>query len=215
MFSNLKKQKEVYPISSLYHVWMVVGLMVEDVKSVAKPQLMVPAPDVLTCSGRLSLLELPCLESDELENEMFVRFSERARVVFQHLNADAKNRIWQHLLHEEEMFNSRINLFFVAQSLLLASFSVMYGKITAVQSIVYIFAGVIFSFLWLSVNQRQLYHLEAISEIAKVTCHEFIFVCESHKRHPRFSKITLYLLAFVMPLTTLAVWITLLLGTWW
>lgn len=128
---------------------------------------------------------------------------------FRYYSPEEQRRRWEHLLHEETTFNTRLTLFFLAETLLFATFGDLLGRIGRFQSVSFVLSGLAFSCLWCSVNYRQLRHLECSMESAKAAIPDYRETCASSKRHPLLSRLTLRLLAFSLPSMTFALWLIL------
>jgi hypothetical protein len=70
-------------------------------------------------------------------------------------DADAANRIWQHGMHEEQLFHNRLNYFSFLETGLLTICAVLYNKEPALALFLPLcVVGLLFTFLWLLIQIR-------------------------------------------------------------
>lgn len=71
------------------------------------------------------------------------------------IDQELRRRLWEHALHEENAYNGRLNLFLVAEAMLLAFYAQL-GRDFAKPSLIALgILGVLLTALWIAVNVRQ------------------------------------------------------------
>lgn len=70
-------------------------------------------------------------------------------------DADAANRVWQHGIHEEQLFHNRLNYFSFLETGLLSLCAILYNKEPALALFVPLaVVGLLFTLLWLLIQTR-------------------------------------------------------------
>ena len=79
---------------------------------------------------------------------------------------DQANRLWEHGLHEDSVFNERQNYFLVAESMLLVAYATLLSAQQPKIFIAKVIAsfGVLLTLAWIYVNARQWYVLRHLRE---------------------------------------------------
>lgn len=78
-------------------------------------------------------------------------------------SADAANRVWQHGMHEEELFHNRLNYFSFLETGLLTICAVLYNKEPALALFLPLtLLGLLFTLLWLLIQTRHWAYCEHV-----------------------------------------------------
>ena len=78
-------------------------------------------------------------------------------------DADAANRVWQHGMHEEQLFHNRLNYFSFLETGLLTLCAVLYNKEPALALFVPLaVVGLLFTLLWLLIQTRHWAYCEHV-----------------------------------------------------
>ena len=123
------------------------------------------------------------------------------------------NRRWQHGLHEDEVFNNRLNFFLLFESILLSVFGAIGGSsvrnLLALRSIGLF--GAAFALLWIFVQARSLEVVVSLQAELKELDPRY------RKHREKFEKrgfSTTKLLTYLLPVLMLGLWIALLWSAW-
>jgi hypothetical protein len=130
---------------------------------------------------------------------------------------DEKERLWQHTLHEDTLFNERLNLFLVMQGLLLAVVGVMFqrpGQDTLPVIRIIVVAGLLLTLVSWRVQARQKLKLEILIDEVEVAFPEFKTQQLLTAPPKWFPVSNTTLLAHAIPLILLFVWVLLLVVSW-
>lgn len=100
------------------------------------------------------------------------------------LENDQINRLWQHALHEDEVFNSRLNFFLVFESILLGVVGLMYGKSVAEMLMLRIFIvlGILVTIMWGYIQANQKHLLDILITRLKDEVPEYKITVEKRKQ---------------------------------
>jgi hypothetical protein len=129
------------------------------------------------------------------------------------ISDDALNRRWQHGLHEDEVFNNRLNFFLLFESILLSVFGSVSGNSSGnvwVLRSIGLF-GAVFALLWIYVQARSLKIVKAL--IAELEGLDPLFQKHRKKFEKRLFSTT-ELLTYLLPLLVLGLWAALLVSAW-
>jgi hypothetical protein len=122
---------------------------------------------------------------------------------------DESERLWQHALHEDTLFNERLNIFLVMQGLLLAVVGVMFqrtGGNTRFIVQVIASAAMVLTILWWRVQARQKYKIDVLVEELKPKFPGFADL-QARTKPPRWLPVSnAALLANAFPVALLIVW---------
>lgn len=78
-------------------------------------------------------------------------------------DADAANRVWQHGMHEEQLFHNRLNYFSFLETGLLSICAIMYNKEPALGLFLPLtLVGLLFTLLWLLIQTRHWAYCEHV-----------------------------------------------------
>jgi hypothetical protein len=78
-------------------------------------------------------------------------------------DADAANRVWQHGMHEEQLFHNRLNYFSFLETGLLTLCAIMYNKEPALGLFLPLcVVGLLFTLLWLLIQTRHWAYCEHV-----------------------------------------------------
>lgn len=116
----------------------------------------------------------------------------------------ATKRLWEHLLHDDDIFNHRLSFFLVNQSVLVAVVGLLYQK-NANNSFMLVLSGmgVLLTLVWQYVQARQYYILKKLKARVKEKALEYKETVEIRQgRWPVSSTVLLTLL----PLLFLFLW---------
>ena len=127
---------------------------------------------------------------------------------------DQINRLFQHGLHEDNVFTERSNYFLMAESLLVVAYTGLLsgmsagsspakaGSIIGIARTLAAF-GFLLTILWIYVNQRQRYVLKHIKERAREILPEYKVTYET-RNNWRIS--STWLMAYAVPLLIAVMW---------
>ncbi|HEX8846870.1 MAG TPA: hypothetical protein VF791_19660 [Pyrinomonadaceae bacterium] len=129
------------------------------------------------------------------------------------MKADEINRLWEHGMHEDTIFNDRLNFFLIFESVLLGVVGMLYSKQPPVMKsvpVVIVCLGFCITIIWGYIQARQRSTLHRLIERLEENLPEFR---ETHaplagKKWRRISGT--WLLAYFIPFLVALVWIALL-----
>jgi hypothetical protein len=120
------------------------------------------------------------------------------------------DRAWQHALHEENVFNERLNFFLVAEAMLLVFHAEVIGKIGDDELLAIGVLGLVITFLWVIINVRQIADLEVAKRELRLCVPEQAQRMEAQKGLLRGSAGVI--LGYLVPLAVGSIWIALIVG---
>jgi hypothetical protein len=126
---------------------------------------------------------------------------------------DESERLWQHALHEDTLFNERLNVFLVMQGILLAVVGVVLQRPGIdTHPIARIIAGaaVVLTLLWWRVQVRQRKKVDTIVEELKTPFPKLATLLEATKPPKWLPASNSSILAHGFPVTLLVVWTVIL-----
>lgn len=129
------------------------------------------------------------------------------------MDPDQIRRLWEHGLHEENVFNDRLNFFLIFESVLLGVVGMLYSKQPAVmKSVLVIMAclGFLITIIWGYIQARQRSILKRLIERLEQHLPEFRETHAVLKRKKWRRLSSTVLLAHVIPLLISLVWLALL-----
>ena len=129
------------------------------------------------------------------------------------LEAEAIRRLWEHGLHEDTMFNDRLNFFLIFESVLLGVVGMLYGKQPPIMKPILLllgFLGLFITIIWGYVQSRQRSTLQRLIDRLQENLPEFreTYSPLDQKRWRRISGT--WLLTYLIPFLVALIWIALL-----
>ena len=120
-----------------------------------------------------------------------------------------KDRFFQHVLHEYNVFNERLNFFLVFESVSLGVIGALYANSHSDNRPAQFLAlfGLLVSLLWLYVQARQKSLLDSNRARAVAGLPDYAFMVRYRRRWPIS---TVWLLAYFLPFLVLLMWLALL-----
>ena len=128
------------------------------------------------------------------------------------LDNDQKNRLWQHKMHEETTFNSRLNFFLVFESVLLSVVGLLSSKAASPNKVVLISIislGFILTILWGYIQAKNKSNTEIIRALVVKALPEYRIVSTQLAKWPIP---TMPLLTYGIPILVGLIWIALLIA---
>jgi hypothetical protein len=131
------------------------------------------------------------------------------------LTSEQADRLWQHGLHEDNVFNDRINFFLVIEAILLGSVATLFGQISANGRFVllaFIAFGFILTLIWWYVSARHMYVLEGLRKRAREVFPEYAAtrtMREGERERKRWLVSANWLLAHAVPVIFILIWVVL------
>jgi hypothetical protein len=126
------------------------------------------------------------------------------------LDAEQRARTWEHGLHEDKVFNDRLNFFSFLESALLGIFGVLYSKQPpAPKSFLYSLAGlgIASTLIWLSIQLRQMFYLNHLASKHAEILPEFRDTLDGFSKNKWWRRFSVTpLLAIFIPILFLIVW---------
>jgi hypothetical protein len=119
----------------------------------------------------------------------------------------ARNRIWQHRLHEDLVINDRQNFFLVAESLLIVAFSELYTH--AAPAVIVAGAGLVLTIVWAYVAKRMLAIVEGVDRRAREELPDFAETVRARSPWLSRSLRSSHVFAYVVPVILSILWIVL------
>lgn len=129
------------------------------------------------------------------------------------LTPDQVARLWEHGMHEDKIFNNRLNFFLVLESVLLGVVAMLFGQNNPSSNRdfvlrVFMFTGLAITLLWAYVSARQKYVFDSLKERLREHLPEYAGTVRARKR-ARWPLSNNTLLAYVVPETFIVIWIIL------
>jgi len=129
------------------------------------------------------------------------------------LKPDQINRLWEHGMHEDTVFNDRLNFFLIFESVLLGVVGMLYGKQPPVMKevlITIVCLGLLITIIWGYIQARQRSTLNRLIERLEEHLPEFRETYEplDRKKWRRLSGT--WLLTYFIPLLVVLIWVALL-----
>ena len=128
------------------------------------------------------------------------------------LDNEQKNRLWQHKINEEAVFNSRLNFFLVFESVLLSVVGLLSSKAASPNKVVLISIislGFILTILWGYIQAKNKSNNEIIRALAVKALPEYRMVRTQLAKWP---VPTMPLLTYGIPILVGLIWIALLIA---
>ncbi|UBF27606.1 hypothetical protein K9N68_06690 [Kovacikia minuta CCNUW1] len=119
--------------------------------------------------------------------------------------------LFEHVLHEDTMFNDRLNFFLIFESVIMGIVGVLYQKSTPSLPIIrtLIVLAIILTFIWGYVQARQKWMLDCLTARSLKEMDDYRAIVEERKRG-KWPIGNLALLAYVVPTVVVVLWLTLL-----
>lgn len=118
---------------------------------------------------------------------------------------------WQHVLHEEDVFNDRLNFFLLAEAMLLVFHAEVIGKIGESSLLMIGLLGLVITILWVVINARQISDLEqAKTKCRSCLAHYKDYDEQAEKMRGRLRRSALPILGYAVPFLIALIWIALI-----
>jgi hypothetical protein len=127
------------------------------------------------------------------------------------LDNEELRRLWEHRLHVDNEFYSRLNFFLIFESVLLGVVGALYSKTNQIMFVLRVIAilGFCITLVWAYVQARHTYLLDAINARCIEVMPEYRATIEYWKK-TKWPLSTRWLLAYVIPILIALVWIILI-----
>ncbi|HEV7902641.1 MAG TPA: hypothetical protein VGO96_02280 [Pyrinomonadaceae bacterium] len=126
------------------------------------------------------------------------------------LEAEQRARTWEHGLHEDKLFNDRLNFFSFLESALLGIFGVLYSKQpSAPKSFLYSLGGLglASTLIWLFIQLRQMFYLKHLVSKSIKILPEFRETLDGFSKNKWWRRFSVTrLLAVFIPVLFFIVW---------
>jgi hypothetical protein len=119
--------------------------------------------------------------------------------------------LFEHILHEDTVFNERLNFFLVFESVIIGIVGVLYQKSTPSMLIIrtLIVLAIVLTGIWGYVQARQKYIIDRLAARSLKTMPEYKSIVE--ERNKAWWPVgNLWVLAYVVPIVVAFLWVTLL-----
>lgn len=130
------------------------------------------------------------------------------------LKPEEINRLWQHGMHEDKMFNDRLNFFLIFESVLLGVVGSLYGKQpSAMKPILVVLAilGLALTIIWSFIQAKQRSTLKTLMRLLEDNLPEFKETWDE-LRTKKWRRVSgTWVLTYLIPFLVAVVWIALLL----
>ncbi|GGA02927.1 hypothetical protein GCM10010923_09690 [Blastomonas marina] len=119
-------------------------------------------------------------------------------------------RSWSHALHEENVFNERLNFFLLAQAMLLVFYATAIADVSRWTLVAISACGVVLTVFWLLINIRQAGDLEDAKRRMKKCLPDYAEYCRRSSEERGFYRNLLPVLSHGVPLVVGLIWVALL-----
>lgn len=120
---------------------------------------------------------------------------------------DRIDKLWQHGLHEDSVFNERLNFFLVFETVLLGVVGMLFGSANSTEGIIKLFVtlGFVLTLMWMYVQARQKSVVEGLRQTLRELDkgYDEAITQRDSKRWPISST---WLLTYFIPLSVLLIW---------
>lgn len=124
---------------------------------------------------------------------------------------DECTRAWEHLLHDENVFNDRLNFFLLAEAMLLVFHAEVIGKVSGAGLLAIGSLGVVITVLWLVINARQIADFEdAKAKAASYLADYGTYARGADDQRGRLRRSAAPILGYAVPAVVLLIWIALI-----
>ena len=129
----------------------------------------------------------------------------------ENLDNEELRRMWEHRLHVDNEFYSRLNFFLIFESVLIGSVGALYSKTNQVMLVLRViaFLGLGITLVWAYVQARHKYLLDAINALCREKMPEYKATIEYFNK-TKWPLSTRWLLAYVIPTLIVLVWVILI-----
>jgi len=129
----------------------------------------------------------------------------------ENLDNEELRRMWEHRLHVDNEFYSRLNFFLIFESVLIGSVGALYSKTNQVMLMLRViaFLGLGITLVWAYVQARHKYLLDAINALCREKMPEYKATIEYFNK-TKWPLSTRWLLAYVIPTLIVLVWVILI-----
>jgi hypothetical protein len=127
------------------------------------------------------------------------------------------DRLWQHGLHEDTVFNERLNFFLVFESVLLGLIAMLFDREPAIYKwvlVLLVCLGLAVTLVWSYIQAKQRLILKTLSGRLRRTLPEYRETLEELERHRWRIVSGTALMAYFIPGLIALVWIGLLVIVW-
>lgn len=124
-------------------------------------------------------------------------------------DAEAKQRMWSHALHEDTVFNDRLNFFLVFESVLFGVLGAFYTRPEIDARIVQLISlfGLAVSLIWFYIQVRGHYLSNSLKMRDRLIFEDYKLAVEQRRWWPFH---VMWLLTYILPLLVISAWICLL-----
>ena len=120
-------------------------------------------------------------------------------------------RAWQHALHEENVFNDRLNFFLLAEAMLLVFHAEVIGKVGQTGLLLIGALGVVMTILWVIINKRQIGELEDAKAKLRICLPDYrSFDAAAEMTRKRMRRSAAPILGYMVPVVVAAIWVALI-----
>lgn len=119
--------------------------------------------------------------------------------------------LWHHALHEDNIFNDRLNFFLVIESILLAVIAMLFEHTNTNKEIIlrlFMGLGFFLTIIWTFVSARQMYILNLIRNRIKNNIQNYANTIKELEKI-KWSLSNTLLLSYFIPFTFIVIWILL------
>jgi hypothetical protein len=129
----------------------------------------------------------------------------------ENLDNEELRRMWEHRLHVDNEFYSRLNFFLIFESVLIGAVGALYSKANQVMLVLRViaFLGLGITLVWSYVQARHKYLLDAINALCREKMPEYKATIEYFNKS-KWPLSTRWLLAYVIPTLIVLVWVILI-----
>ena len=129
----------------------------------------------------------------------------------ENLDNEELRRMWEHRLHVDNEFYSRLNFFLIFESVLIGEVGALYSKTNQVMLVLRViaFLGLGITLVWAYVQARHKYLLDAINALCREKMPEYKATIEYFNK-TKWPLSTRWLLAYVIPTLIVLVWVILI-----
>lgn len=123
-------------------------------------------------------------------------------------------RAWQHALHEENVFNDRLNFFLLAEAMLLVFHAEVIGKVGETGLLLIGALGVIITILWVIINARQIGDLEDAKAKMRTCLPDYAaYDLSAEEKRRKLRRSAAPILGYAVPVVVALIWMALIAET--
>jgi len=124
-------------------------------------------------------------------------------------------RAWQHALHEENVFNDRLNFFLLAEAMLLVFHAEVIGKIGEAGLLMIGLLGVVITILWVIINARQIADLEDAKAKLRTCLPDYAtYAQNAQATRGKLRGSAAPILGYAVPFVVALIWLALIAERW-